>query len=220
MKYVDFMQEFHKSTKRDYLARVNGADKAECAEISKKFGYDYWDGDRKYGYGGYVYDGRWKSIAQKMADYYDLKPGQRVLDVGCGKAHLLYELTQVVPGIIVKGIDISEYAIENAKEEIKDCLCVKKAQELDFEDNSFDLVISMSALHNLAIYDLKIAIQNIQRISRKNSYIMVEAYRNEREKVNLMYWQLTCECFFSTKEWEWLYEEWGYTGDYSFIFFE
>lgn len=220
MAYIDFMSELHTSTKRDYLARVNDADKAKCAVISKKFDYDYWDGDRKYGYGGYKYDGRWKSVAERIAKHYNLKSGQKVLDVGCGKAYLLYELTKVVPGLIVQGIDISEYAIDNAKEEVKKYLKKGNASNLEFEDNSFDLVISLATIHNLYIFDLKKAVQEIERVSKGNSYIMVDSYRNEKERVNLMYWQLTCECFYKVEEWEWLYKEWGYTGDYSFIFFE
>ncbi len=220
MGYIDFMKEFHTSTKRDYLARVNGADKSECAAIAKQFGYDYWDGERKFGYGGYKYDGRWKSVAEKLINHYNLRPGQRILDVGCGKAHLLYEIKCLIPELEVVGLDISEYAIRNAKEEIKPYLLRGKAQELPFEDNSFNFVFSLSSLHNLFVYDLKKAVQEIARVSKDNSYIMVESYRNEREKMNLMYWQLTCECFFNTEEWEWLYREWGYKGDYSFIFFE
>lgn len=220
MGYIDFVSSLHKSTKRDYIGRVMSADKAECARIAKEYGYDYWDGDRKYGYGGYRYDGRWRSVAEKIAEHYNLKAGQKVLDVGCGMAHLLYELTQIVPGLEVKGIDISSYALEHAKEEIRDCLQCAKAQELPFEDNEFDLVISLTTLHNLKVFDLKKAVQEIERVSKANSYIMVESFRNDEEEVNMLYWQLTCASYYSVEEWEWLYKEWGYTGDYSFIFFE
>ncbi len=220
MGYIDFVSSLHKSTKRDYIGRVMSADKAECAKIAKEYGYDYWDGDRKYGYGGYRYDGRWRSVAEKMAEHYNLKAGQKVLDVGCGMAHLLYELTQAVPGLEVKGIDISSYALEHAKEEIRDCLQCGKAQELPFADNEFDLVISLTTLHNLKVFDLKKAVQEIERVSKGNSYIMVESFRNDVEEVNMLYWQLTCASYYSVEEWEWLYKEWGYTGDYSFIFFE
>lgn len=220
MEYIDFVSELHKKTKRDYVGRVISDSKAECAIIAKKYDEDYWDGDRKYGYGGYHYDGRWRVVAEKIAKHYNLTAGQKVLDVGCGKAHLLYELTQVVPGIIVKGIDISKYAIEHAKEEVKDFLSEGMAQELPFEDNSFDLVISLTTLHNLKVFDLKKAIMEIERVSKNNSYIMVESYRNDMEEVNMLYWQLTCASYYSVDEWEWLYREWGYTGDYSFIFFE
>ena len=220
MAYIDFISSLHKATKRDYIGRVISDDKAECAVVAKQYGYDYWDGDRKYGYGGYRYDGRWKSVAEKMASHYKLKPGQRILDVGCGMAHLLYEFSQVVPGIEVKGIDISDYALKHAKEEIRDSLQYGKAQEIPFEDNFFDLVISLTTLHNLKVFDLKKAVQDIERVSKGNSYIMVESFRNDREEVNMLYWQLTCASYYSVDEWEWLYKEWGYTGDYSFIFFE
>lgn len=220
MPCIDFVSDLHKATKRDYIGRVVSDDKADCAIIAKQYGYDYWDGDRKYGYGGYRYDGRWKSVAEKLADHYQLQPEQKVLDVGCGMAHLLYELTQVVPGIKVAGIDISRYALEHAKPEVRSMLQYGQAQDLPFEDNEFDLVVSLATLHNLKVFDLKKALQEIGRVSRKNSYIMVESFRNDREEVNMLYWQLTCASYYSVEEWEWLYREWGYAGDYSFIFFE
>ena len=208
MGYVDFIEKVHTSTKRDYLGRVTSADKAECAVIAKKYGYDFFDGDRKYGYGGYRYDGRWRKVAEEMAKFYKLKSGQKVLDIGCGKAHLLYELTQVVPGLEVVGLDLSEYAIANAKEEVRPYLIQGMAQELPFEDDSFDLIISLNTLHNLKIYDLKKAVQDIERISRRNSYIVVESYRNEIEEVNMLYWQLTCESYHAVDECEWMFKEW------------
>ncbi len=220
MAYIDFVSELHKATKRDYIGRVTSDDKAACAVVAKEYGYDYWDGDRKYGYGGYRYDGRWKGVAQKIAEHYQLKAGQKVLDVGCGMAHLLYELTQAVPGLCVKGIDISQYALEHAKEEIRGNLQYGKAQEIPFGDQEFDLVLSLATLHNLKVFDLKKAVKEIERVSKGNSYIMVESYRNDREEMNMLYWQLTCASYYSVEEWEWLYQEWGYTGDYSFIFFE
>lgn len=220
MAYIDFISELHRSTKRDYIGRVINDDKAECSRIAKKYGFDYWDGDRKYGYGGYKYDGRWRKIAKEMANYYQLKSGQKILDVGCGMAHLLYEFTQEVPGLEVHGIDISQYALEHAKKEVRNRLQYGKAQELPFGNNEFDLVISLTTLHNLKVYDLKKAVQEIERVSKRNSYIMVESYRNDIEEANMLYWQLTCASYYSVEEWEWLYNEWGYTGDYSFIFFD
>lgn len=219
-EYINFTETLHKSTKRDYIGRVNEADKSECALIAKQYGYDYWDGERKYGYGGYRYDGRWKSVAEKMASHYNLKPGQKILDVGCGMAHLLYEFTQVVPGIEVCGIDISDYALEHAKEEVRPFLKKGKASELPFDDNSFDFVFSLTTLHNLKVFDLKKAVKEIERVSKGNSYIVVESYRNDREEMNMLYWQITCASYYAVDEWEWLYKEWGYTGDYGFIFFE
>jgi len=220
MAYIDFLSAIHKSTRRDYLGRVNEFPKAEAVKRAKLYGFDYWDGDRKFGYGGYKYDGRWQKVAKAMADHYGIKSGDRILDVGCGKGYLLYDFTQVIPGVKVSGIDISEYAINNAKEEIRSCLEVGSAVSLPYEDQSFDLVISLTTLHNLYCYDMVAALKEIERVSRKNKYIVVESYRNEEEKVNMMYWVLTGECFFTPKEWEWFFDLAGYKGDYSFIYFE
>jgi ubiquinone/menaquinone biosynthesis C-methylase UbiE len=218
--YIDFITKIHTSTKRDYRQRVLDYDKAECAEVAIQFGKDYWDGDRRHGYGGFRYDGRWRAVAEALASHYKLKAGDSVLDVGCGKGFLLFELAQVVPGLKVTGIDISEYAIENAKEEVKPFLKVADAKELPFPDKSFDLVISIITIHNLYIFDLWKALKEIERVGRGGKYICTEGYRNEREKVNLMYWQLTCRAFHTPAEWEWIFQQTGYSGDYSLIYFE
>ena len=220
MAYVDFLSAVHKKTKRDYVSRVTEFPKAEAARLAKKWAYDYWDGDRKTGYGGFHYDGRWRAVADAMVKHYGIKPGDRILDVGCGKAFLLYDFTQAVPGVEVSGVDISEYAIEHAKEEVKPFLQASHAKKLPFEDDSFDFVYSINTLHNLYCYDLVSALREMERVSRKNKYLCVESYRNEEEKVNLMYWQLTCECFLTPEEWEWYFELAGYEGDHSFIYFE
>lgn len=221
MPYIDFLTGLHSGTKRDYLARVINDDKAECVQVASRYGREYWDGDRKYGYGGYRYDGRWRPVAEAMVTYYGLKPGHKILDVGCGKGYLLYEFTQVLPGVEIAGIDLSEYAITNAKEEIKPFLRVGNAVSLPYASNTFDLVVSITTLHNLYNFDLYQALEEIGRVGiDRKQYIVVESYRNEREKVNLLHWQLTCRTFHAPKEWEWLYERAGYAGDYSFIFFE
>ena len=220
MAYIDFLSPLHKATKRDYLGRVNEYPKAEAIKRAKEYGYDYWDGDRKFGFGGYRYDGRWRPIADAMAKHYNLKPGDRVLDVGCGKAFLLYELTQAVPGIEICGIDISEYAIEHAKEEVRSFLQVGNATHLPFEEHSFDLVISLNTVHNRFCYELDRALREIERVGKDKKYIVVESYRNQEEKVNLMYWVLTGECFFSPEEWQWWFDHCGFSGDHSFIYFE
>lgn len=220
MAEVDFVGAVHRATKRDYVGRVLEADKAECANIAGRFDRDYWDGERRHGYGGYRYDGRWRPVAEAMARHYGLEPGQSVLDVGCGKAFLLYELTQVVPGLGVHGIDISDYAVANAKEEVRDRLRVGDATSLPYAEDSFDLVISLATLHNLPIQRLWTALQEMERVSRKDKYVMIESYRNEREKVNLLYWQLTCQSFHSVEAWNFIFSQTGYTGDHSFIFFE
>jgi protein-L-isoaspartate(D-aspartate) O-methyltransferase len=223
MAYVDFMSVVHKSTQRDYLARVNDPEfpKAKAAVLAKQYAFDYWDGDRRINYGGYRYmPGRWAPVARLMAEHYGLKAGDRVLDVGCGKGFQLYELMQVVPGIEVHGIDVSAYAIENAKEELRDRVQVGNANALPFPDKHFDYVMSINTLHNLYCYDLDKALREIERVGKKHKYICVESYRNETEKTNLLYWQVTCEAFNTPEEWAWWFRTTGYTGDHSFIYFE
>ena len=216
------MSPLHKATKRDYLARVNDPEypKAKAATLAKQWGFDYWDGDRRVNYGGYKYiPGRWAPVAQALVQHYKLQPGSKVLDVGCGKGFQLFELTQVCPGVIVRGLDISQYAIEHAHPEVADYLDLGTASQLPYQDKQFDLVFSINTLHNLHNRDLEFALREIQRVG-KQQYICVETYRNEVEKANLLYWQVTCEQFNSPVDWEWWFEATGYIGDYSFIFFE
>jgi protein-L-isoaspartate(D-aspartate) O-methyltransferase len=220
MAYREFVSLVHKSTKRDYLARVTQRDKAEVAELALQWGYDYWDGSRETGYGGYRYDGRWRKVADAMVAAYGIKPGMRILDVGAGKGFLLHDFLQAVPGVEVRGIDISRYGIEHAMDSVKGKIVEGTAAELPFADKYFDLVVSINTLHNLFIYDLFSALREIERVGRSAKYLCVESYRNEKEKVNLMYWQLTCRAFHTPKEWEWIFGETGYTGDYEFIQFE
>ncbi|MEI6572500.1 MAG: class I SAM-dependent methyltransferase [Alphaproteobacteria bacterium] len=222
MAYIDFMSSVHNATKRDYLARVNDSEfpKPLAAELSKKWGFDYWDGDRRICYGGYRYiEGRWAPVADALIKHYELKAGSKILDVGCGKGFLLFEMLKIEPGLQVSGIDISSYALNNAKVEIKDFLQLGNAIALPFDDKSFDLVISLTTLHNLHNYDLERALKEVERVGKK-AYICVESYRNEIEKANLLYWQVTCEAFCTPEEWDWWFKLTGYSGDHSFIFFE
>jgi protein-L-isoaspartate(D-aspartate) O-methyltransferase len=220
MAYIDFIEKVHAGTKRDYLARVLAGNKAEFAAIAKKFDREYWDGDRTTGYGGYQYDGRWLDVAKRMAAHYGLKAGDRILDVGCGKGFLLYEFTRAVPGVEVAGLDISGYALEHAKPEVKPLLKLGNATRLPWPDQSFDFVVSLNTLHNLRLPELEQALREIERVGKKHKYILMDGYRTEQEKVNLLYWQLTCECFFTPQEWEWVFQKCGYTGDYACIYFQ
>ena len=216
----NFVTPLHRSTERDYLARMNDA-KVACMAVAKKYGFDYWDGNRRFGYGGYSFHpGRWKPVAEMLISTYGLGPDSKVLDVGCGKGYLLYELKQLLPDLQVVGFDVSEYAIANAKEEIRSSVSVWRAQDpFPFADNEFDLVISLTCCHNLRLPDLKAALSEIERVGR-SKYFLVESYRNELELFNLQCWALTCESFFDAAEWQWLFKEFGYTGDFEFIYFE
>jgi ubiquinone/menaquinone biosynthesis C-methylase UbiE len=217
---LNIVTPLHKATKRDYLARMVD-EKVLCMLKAKEYEVDYWDGDRRYGYGGYKYlAGRWKPVAQALIDRYDLKSGSRVLDVGCGKAFLLYEMQLIEPGLELVGFDISQHGLASRHPDLKANLFRYRAQDAyPFGDKHFDLVISLATLHNLRLFELKTALGEIERVG-KRGYVMLESYRNELEMFNLECWALTAESLFDTAEWIWLYQHFGYTGDYEFIYFE
>lgn len=200
------------NSKRDIGKRSEAKDD-EVIKIAKKFGKEYWDGDRKYGYGGYQYDGRWQSVARDIIKFFKLKPGMKILDVGCGKAFLLYDL--IVNGMNCHGLDISEYAIKNSPYRIRRRLDVGTADALPYKDKSFDLVISINTLHNLPRPRLIKALQEIERVSRGNSYIVVDSYHTPEEKERFQNWVLTAEFHGYPNEWLEVFKEAGYTGAYS-----
>jgi ubiquinone/menaquinone biosynthesis C-methylase UbiE len=217
---VNYVTSLHQATSRKYIERMVD-DKVKCMLKAKEYEFDYWDGDRRYGYGGYKYmAGRWKPVAELLIKNYNLTNDSSVLDVGCGKAFLLYEMKLLLPSLKVSGFDISKHGIANAKEEISKDLFIHRAQDpYPFKDKQFDLVFSINSLHNLKIFELNIALKEIERVG-KQGYVMVESYRNEKELFNLECWALTAASYFDTEEWLWIYSQFGYTGDYEFIYFE
>ena len=219
-KLVNYVTPLHQATQRAYLDRMND-DKINCMLKAKEYEFDYWDGNRRFGYGGYKFiPGRWNPVAQLLIDKYNLGNNSSVLDIGCGKAYLLYELKLLLPGIKICGFDISKHGLKESKEEIRENLFIHRAQDpYPFKDKEFDLVISLGCFHNLRIHELKVALNETQRVG-KQGYVMLESYRNEKELFNLQCWALTCESFFDTDEWIWIYKHFGYTGDYEFIYFE
>jgi len=213
---VDIISGLHKSGKRDYQSHMT-LDKPENMEVARRFGFDFWDGERKYGYGGYKDDGRWKPIAKKLIERYKLNRKSLVLDIGCGKGYLANEISKISKAE-VWGCDISEYALDNSP--LKNKFRFNAGiDNLDDIDEDFDLIISLNTLHNLTLPRLKQAIKQINSHS-KQAYIVVESYRNTIELHNLTSWALTCEQFLRPEEWEFLFKEWGYKKDYEFIFFE
>ena len=215
--YVTFN---HKKTSRNYLERINN-NKVECMLVSKKYDYDYWDGDRKYGYGGYKYiEGYHSIVAKKLIKDYSLNEKSKILDIGCGKGYLIYELKKILKNNKIFGIDKSTYAKKSSKKEVKKNIKVWDINnKLEYKDNFFDLVLSIGTLHNLKIESINNCLAEIERIGR-NKYICVESYRNEKEQFNLQCWALTAETLIDVNSWEWLFKNSGYKGDYEFIFFE
>lgn len=219
-EFTDIITPLHTSTKRTYLDRMMN-DKVMCAMKAKEYEFDYWDGEKRYGYGGYRFiPGRWKPVAEKLIERYQLTNQSKVLDVGCGKGYLLYEIKQLLPEIELVGFDISQHALSDAKKEIQSSIKINRAQDkYPFPDQYFDLMFSLNTLHNLRLFELHAAISEIMRVS-KQQYTVVESYRDEQELFNLQCWALTAESFFDHDEWIWLFKNFGYTGDYEFIYFE
>lgn len=183
--------------------------------IARKFGKEYFDGDRMYGYGGFHYHPRfWQIVAQDFQKYYHLTSNSSILDVGCGKGFMMHDFASSLPGIQMEGIDISEYAVNHALEDMKPFIKVGNAKNLPYRDKSFDLVISINTIHNLPLKECKQAIREIQRVKKKHVFITVDSYRNAEEKKRLEAWNLTALTYMSVRQWEKLFKEVGYTGDY------
>ena len=218
-RLLNVVNQLHRRTARDYLARMADA-KVHCSEVARRFDSDYWDGDRRYGYGGYKYDGRWGVVAQQLVETYDLKPGARILDVGCGRGFLLHEFQRLLPGCRVAGFDVSEYGLATAKEEVWPHLLRHDARDrYPFADGEFDLAVTVNALHNLPPQDVAKALAEMTRVAARQ-YLVVESFRSPEELFNLQCWALTCETFFRPESWRWLFDLAGYRGDYEFIYFE
>lgn len=218
-RLLNIVNQLHRRTPRDYIGRMTD-EKVHCSEVARRFDRDYWDGDRRYGYGGYKYDGRWSVVARSLIDTYTLSPRSRILDVGCGRGFLLYEFQKLLNGCTVAGFDVSEYGLETAKEEVQPHLFRHDARErFPYADQSFDLVISINALHNLPPEDVTRALVEMERVAT-NKFLVVESFRSPEELFNLQCWALTCETFFRPESWGWLFDQAAYTGDYEFIYFE
>ena len=215
--YVNYR---HKKVKRDYLLRMNNQ-KTKCMIISKKYDFHYWDGDRKYGYGGYKYiQGYHTYLAKKLIKDYKLTKNSKILDIGCGKGFLVYELQRQLNSKNIYGCEYSKYAIKNSKKELHNKLFFQDLKKkINKGHKEFDLVICINVLHNLTINQISESLKEIERVS-KNKFVCVESYENEKQQFNLQCWALTAETLIDTNAWKWLFKLSGYTGDFEFIFFD
>ena len=210
---VDILANYPKA-KRDLSARLESKSE-ESRKIGRKFGFDYFDGDRNHGYGGFSYNPKfWQPVIPTIVENYKIGNSSNVLDVGCAKGFFLYDLKLAFPEMNITGVDISEYAIANSVPEIKPYLQVSNATKLPFENNYFDFVISINTIHNLNREDCAVALQEIGRVTKGNSFITVDAYRNDEEKARMEAWNLTALTMMSVDEWKQFFLEVGYTGDY------
>jgi ubiquinone/menaquinone biosynthesis C-methylase UbiE len=183
--------------------------------VASKYDYDYFDGDRRYGYGGYNYDSKyWSNVVIDFMNYFKLSSTSSLLDVGCAKGFMLYEISKLIPGINLKGIDISQYAIDNALSEIRNDVSLANALAIPYPEKYFDVVISINTIHNLDINDCTAALLEIERVCKGKSFITVDAYRTESEKQNMLDWNLTAKTIMHVDEWKYLFKTVGYTGDY------
>jgi len=188
---------------------------AEVRAVARKFDKEYFDGERLYGYGGYSYNPRfWTETVKRLWDYYQLPEDAKILDVGCAKGFLLYDIKRLMPRSVVAGVDISTYALDNAHPESKPFVKIASADNLPFTDQSFDLVISINTIHNLCLQNCKKAITEIQRVSAKYAFITVDAWRNNDEKEKFLQWNLTALTYMHVDDWVKLFKDCGYSGDY------
>lgn len=187
----------------------------EHRNVARQFGKEFFDGDRLYGYGGYHYHPRfWTDTVQRFKDYYKLDDKTSILDVGCGKGFMMHDFKLLMPDLSISGMDISEYAFRHTIEDMKPFVQVGNARELSYPDRSFDLVISINTIHNLPLDQCKMALSEISRVSKVDSFIMVDAWRNEKERQRMQAWNLTALTYMQVDDWKKLFLEVGYTGDY------
>ena len=212
-KEIDLLKNYPK-TKRDLTQRLESKTE-EVRSVARKFDKEFFDGERKFGYGGFSYNPKyWSEVVKDFSDYYNLKGESKILDVGCAKGFMLYDFYKLNPNFDLNGIDISKYAIDNSVPEIKNKLQVANATKLPYEDNFFDLVIAINTIHNLDKDECKIALKEISRVSKKNAFITVDAFNNEDEKKRMYAWNLTAKTIMSIKDWKKFFSDSNYNGDF------
>ena len=212
-KEINLLANYPKSKRNVFEREEQKSEKSRI--IARKFGKDFFDGDRNNGYGGFTYNPKfWQPVIPDFVRYWGLSSKSSVLDVGCAKGFMLYDMSQLIPGIKLQGIDVSDYAINNSMSEIRKLVQIADAKKIPFPDNSFDVVISINTVHNLDRVECAEALREITRVSKKYSFITVDAYRNDEEKKKMNAWNLTAKTVMSVGDWKLFFKEVGYNGDY------
>jgi len=240
MAEIDLLDRYPKSSRpveergRRKLARSGWLSESEGAntnedilleqqllEIVRQFGREYFDVDRLYGYGGYYYDPRfWSETVKRFVEYYKLSANSSILDIGCAKGFLIYDIKRLYPQMVVAGLDISRYAIDQSIKEVSSFIKEGSAKALPYGDNSFDLVVSINTVDHLPLKECKQAIKEIERVKKKHAFIMVNSWRDDEEKERLLKWNITARTVMHVTEWKKLFAEVGYTGDYYWFFLQ
>lgn len=217
MALVDLLRALPKGGKRNLQARAAGKSD-EIVRLSKEYGELYFDGPREYGYGGYRYDGRWQPVARDIVGHFGLKPGDRVLDVGCAKGFLVKDLLAL--GIDAYGIDVSNYALMHCEPETVGRLHLGSADRLPFPSGSFAAVLAINTIHNLPRERCKIALAEMERLAPGKGFVKVDSYLTPEQKAVFESWVLTAEFHDYPDAWIALFNEAGYTGDYDWTIIE
>jgi ubiquinone/menaquinone biosynthesis C-methylase UbiE len=212
-KEINLLKNYPKA-KRDINKRLEQKTE-QIKNVAREFGKDFFDGDRQYGYGGFNYNQKyWSEVVKDFVNHYKLSDYSKILDVGCAKGFMLYDFQKLNKNFDLHGIDVSEYAIENSVESIKNKLKVGDAKALPYEDNFFDLVISINTIHNLEAKECGIALKEISRVSKGNAFVTVDAFNNDYEKEKMYAWNLTAKTIMSVDEWIKFFKKVNYNGDY------
>lgn len=210
---IDLLANYPR-TKRNVEERGQAKTEADRA-IARRFGREFFDGERSQGYGGFSYNARfWQPVVPTFREHFGLKAGDSMLDVGCAKGFMMHDMAVAIPGLVVKGVDVSDYAIENAMPDMKPHVQLANATKLPFADKSFDVVISVNTVHNLPREACGRALQEIERVARRGAFVTVDAYRDEEERKRMEAWNLTALTIMHVDEWKAFFAEVGYTGDY------
>ena len=214
MRRVDIIEDQIKRAPRAISVDLDVLDWLKVWEANEF----YFDGERKFGYGGYQYDGRWRKIVERLIDNYDLGAESKLLDVGCAKGYLVNDFNLNTAVGAASGVDISAYPlICGTRENMQGTFICCNATNLPFEDKSFEIVVCKDTLHNLLTEnELLKALAELQRVAKK-AWVRVGAYNTEEQKEKLDNWATFATCYFKPEKWMELFAKAGFQGDYDWF---